>query len=76
MLFLRRRKHLVLRHAFRFVDTVVFLVGPENWRSRRAMEKIGGVRAASRVDACGREGLVYQITASAFADTLAQAPRD
>lgn len=35
-------KRLMLDHAFRFVDTVVFWVGAENTRSRRAMEKIGG----------------------------------
>jgi RimJ/RimL family protein N-acetyltransferase len=37
-------KKLMLDHAFTFVDTVVFWVGDENWRSRRAMEKIGGIR--------------------------------
>jgi RimJ/RimL family protein N-acetyltransferase len=36
-------KQLMLAHAFRFVDTVVFWVGTSNWRSRRAMLKIGGV---------------------------------
>lgn len=35
-------KALMLRHAFRFVDTVYFRVGESNARSRRAMEKIGG----------------------------------
>ena len=35
-------KRLMLDHAFRFVDTVIFMVGETNWRSRRAMEKIGG----------------------------------
>ena len=34
-------KRLMLRHAFAFVDTVFFLVGPNNQRSRRALEKIG-----------------------------------
>jgi RimJ/RimL family protein N-acetyltransferase len=34
-------KRLLLEHAFRFVDTVVFKVGPENLRSRRAVEKLG-----------------------------------
>jgi RimJ/RimL family protein N-acetyltransferase len=34
----------MLGHAFTFVDTVVFWVGETNWRSQRAMEKIGGVR--------------------------------
>ena len=36
-------KRLMLDHAFRFVDTVVFWVGADNIRSRCAMEKIGGV---------------------------------
>jgi len=36
-------KSLLLEHAFGFVDTVVFWVGQSNVRSRRAMEKIGGV---------------------------------
>jgi N-acetyltransferase len=39
----REVKTLMLEHAFRFVDTVVFWVGENNLRSRRAMEKIGGV---------------------------------
>ena len=60
-------KHLMLRHAFQFVNRVVFLIGPQNWRSRRAMEKIGGVLAGSRRDATGRDSVVYEITASAFA---------
>jgi len=37
-------KSLMLGHAFTFVDTVVFWVGETNWRSQRAMEKLGGVR--------------------------------
>jgi len=36
-------KQLMLEHAFRYVDTIVFWVGETNLRSRRAMEKIGGV---------------------------------
>jgi RimJ/RimL family protein N-acetyltransferase len=39
-------KRLMLRHAHRFVDRVVFRVGQDNIRSRRAMEKIGGVLTA------------------------------
>src|SRR5687768_2278901 len=62
----RKMKALMLRHAFRSVDSVVFLVGPENWRSRRAMEKIGGVLIGTRANGIGRESVVYQITASAF----------
>jgi RimJ/RimL family protein N-acetyltransferase len=65
-------KELMLRHAFTFVDRVVFLVGPENLRSQRAVEKIGGVRAGSRRDADGRDSFVYQITPSAFAEMFGQ----
>jgi RimJ/RimL family protein N-acetyltransferase len=56
-------KRLMLRHAFRFVNSVIFLVGPQNVRSQRAMEKIGAVRVGSRLDGGGRASLVYQITA-------------
>ena len=35
-------KHLMLDHAFRWADTVWFHIGASNWRSRRAMEKLGG----------------------------------
>ena len=62
----REMKQLMLRHAFRSVKSVVFLVGPQNVRSQRAMEKIGGVPLGSRRDARGRDSLVYQITRAAF----------
>ena len=60
-------KRLMLRHAFRFVRNVIFLVGPDNFRSQRAVEKIGGVRVGSRPDASGRVSLLYRIEASALA---------
>lgn len=58
-------KRLMLDHAFRFVDRVIFVIGPRNLRSRRAVEKIGGVHIGSRSDASGRESVVYEITAAA-----------
>jgi RimJ/RimL family protein N-acetyltransferase len=61
-------KRLMLRHAFQFVNNVVFLIGPQNFRSQRAVEKIGAVRAGSRIDASGRESLVFKITSIAFKD--------
>lgn len=60
-------KRLMLEHAFRFVRRVIFLVGTGNLRSQRALEKIGGVRVGSRLDASGRESFIYEINASAFA---------
>jgi len=68
----REMKQLMLRHALRFVNNVVFLVGPQNLRSQRAMEKIGGVRVGSRRDGGGRDSFVYQITASTFLDIFPQ----
>ncbi len=62
----RELKELMLRHAFRFVRTVVFLVSPENVRSQRAVEKIGGVRFGSRPDAEGRESIAFRIGSSEF----------
>jgi RimJ/RimL family protein N-acetyltransferase len=59
----REMKQLMLRHAFQFVNSVIFLVGPQNLRSRRAMEKIGGVLVGSRPDGGGRDSLIYQMTA-------------
>ena len=53
-------KDLMMRHAFGFARTVIFLVGPENIRSRRAVEKIGGVLTGPIVRN-GRESVVYTI---------------
>ena len=44
-------KKLMLEHAFVFVDAVVFWIGEANIRSRRSVEKIGGVL---------REGIHYR----------------
>src|SRR5262245_47717314 len=65
----REMKVLMLRHAFQFVDNVIFLVGAKNLRSQRAMEKIGGVRVGTRIDGSGRESVVYRITAVNFVNT-------
>lgn len=54
----------MLRHAFKFVQSVVFVVGPQNLRSQTAVEKIGGVRVASRINGVGRECVVFEITAA------------
>lgn len=66
-------KRLMLGHAFQFVENVVFLVGPENWRSQKAMEKIGGVRAGERTNAVGRSNFVYLITRESFLQRGSQA---
>jgi len=58
----RELKALMLDHAFRFVQNVVFLVGPSNIRSQRAMEKLGAVRIGDRPDDTGRRSFAYLIT--------------
>jgi RimJ/RimL family protein N-acetyltransferase len=55
-------KRLMLEHAFRSVDRVLFVIGPDNRRSQRAVEKIGGVRTGTTTDGRGRERVVYEIT--------------
>jgi RimJ/RimL family protein N-acetyltransferase len=57
-------KQLMLRHAFTFAESVIFLIGPQNRRSRRAVEKLGAVYVGTTVDARGRDAVVYRITAS------------
>jgi RimJ/RimL family protein N-acetyltransferase len=54
----------MLNHAFKFVESVVFLIGPTNFRSRKAVEKIGGVRIERRdkiIQGKSVEQVVYQI---------------
>jgi RimJ/RimL family protein N-acetyltransferase len=58
-------KRLMLRHAFRFVRRVVFVIGARNYRSQRAVEKLGAVRVGSKVNDKG-EQFVYRIEASEF----------
>ena len=55
-------KRLMLAHAFKFVDNVVFFIGSTNIRSQRALEKIGGVRIGTKSDPNGRESFIYRIT--------------
>jgi RimJ/RimL family protein N-acetyltransferase len=60
-------KRLMSQHAFRFVSSVVLLISPQNLRSQRAAEKVGGVRVGSRRHDSGQDMYVYEITASTLA---------
>lgn len=53
-------KRLMLKHAFKYVKNVVFMIGPNNMRSRKAVEKIGAVHIGSRTRG-GVESVVYRI---------------
>ena len=63
-------KQLMLEHAFRFVDRVVFVVGANNIRSQKSLAKIGAsslkkaqLRAA---DGTIRTNVVFVIIAKSF----------
>ena len=62
----RELKTLMLDHAFRFVDRVLFVVGEKNLRSQKALAKIGA-RFLKKVELPARDGtmtpnLVFFIT--------------
>ncbi len=65
-------KRLMLEHAFRHVERVVFRVGADNVISRKAMANIGGrlTGASYWEDRAGRpvEHVVYEITREGFAN--------
>jgi N-acetyltransferase len=67
----REMKRLMLRHAFQYVNIVIFVIGTQNLRSQKAIEKVGGVRKGSRTDKNGRENFVYQITKINFENLAA-----
>ena len=52
-------KRLMLEHAFRFVDEARFEIGATNFRSRRAIEKIG----AKLLEECVLDGKPYVVYA-------------
>ena len=65
-------KHLMLAHAFRFVERVVFRVGETNYRSRKAMEKLGArltdrTERTARPDGSELVHVVYEMTRSDLA---------
>ncbi len=64
----RALETLMLEHAFQFVDRVIFHVGAGNLRSRKAMEKLGGVLigevAMSYHGEPSHQNVVYKIDAA------------
>ena len=65
----REVKRLMLDHAFTFVDTAIFWVGVENWRSLGAMKKIGGVLRAghfTRALSGDRPYVIFEITKARY----------
>jgi RimJ/RimL family protein N-acetyltransferase len=60
-------KRLMIAHAFGFADRIVFIVGPDNRRSRKAVERIGATLTDRRergtaADGRAIEQVVYEIS--------------
>ena len=66
----RELKTLMLDHAFRFVDRVVFVVGENNLRSQKALEKIGA-RFLTKSDSLEPDGSARLVFAIGKADYVA-----
>ena len=72
----RDMKHLMAGHALESVARVDFRVGETNWRSRKALEKIGARISAGRVERPHVPGigevlhLYYELTRPDFARVL------
>ena len=64
----REMKDLLLAHAFQFVENVVFFIGETNFRSQKAIEKIGALKVGTATRAYGNHppvtNLKYVITKS------------
>lgn len=54
-------KQLMLQHAFQFVDSVVFVIGAQNLRSQRAVQKIGAVLTEGRVER-SPDSVIYRLS--------------
>jgi RimJ/RimL family protein N-acetyltransferase len=58
----------MINHAFNFFESILFHVDEANFRSQKAMEKIGGIKRGllkrPRPDGSQRVLMVYEITKS------------
>ena len=59
-------KRLMLEHAFRFVDSVIFVIGPQNLRSQKAVLKLGAVRTDETAPGAGGDSLVFRLAKATF----------
>lgn len=65
----REVKTLMLTHAFRFVDSVVFQIGETNIRSQRSIERIGA-KLVGRKSLDGKTHVIYQMNRADFPNTI------
>ena len=59
-------KRLMLEHAFRFAESVIFVIGPQNLRSQKAVLKLGAVLTSETRPGAGGDSLVFRLTRAAF----------
>jgi N-acetyltransferase len=59
-------KKLMMDYAFQYVDNILFFINEKNWRSRKAVEKIWGVRIVAlegkMIDPRSSVGVVYKVS--------------
>lgn len=65
-------KRLMLEHAFRYVDSVTFVVGPRNLRSQKALAKIGAEKTGDTAPGAGGDSEVFRLTKAAFQKGIGQ----
>jgi N-acetyltransferase len=67
----RELKTLMLDHAFRFVDRVVFVVGENNLRSQKALQKIGArfLKKSDSLEPDGSTRLVFAIDKASYVES-------
>jgi RimJ/RimL family protein N-acetyltransferase len=63
-------KHLMMQHAFKYVDHVIFHIGANNIRSQKAIEKLGAVKIDEQeINYFGEDSnlnFIYQIEKSSY----------
>jgi len=59
-------KRLMLTHAFRFVDSVIFIIAAKNMRSQRAVAKLGALLTDDVAEGRGENRLVFRLTKDVF----------
>jgi len=59
-------KYLTMRHAFLYVETIVYLIDEKNIRSQRSVERLGATRKGIRSKENGVEMLLYEISKHVF----------
>ncbi len=62
-------KRLMLDYAFKSVDRVLFVIGPNNIRSQQAIQRVGGVSVGLQT-VRGVENAVFEITRDAWTSNV------